>query len=465
MEKAIIVESLYYPLSKKKMIRGEGIHLYYEEGKAYIDCASSSFNLSLGYSHPEVLEAIRDQLDSLEHLATSSFGCDPDPVSTLAQRLLAAAPGNMRSVHPKVCGGSLANEGAIKLAQLATGRSEIITLFPSHLGQSMMMSSMSGNAFRKAPFQSMFPCSLQVPDPYCHRCFYAKKPESCGQLCVDRIEDFIDYASNGRVAAIIVEPISGNGGNIVPPAGYFEKLRAFCNKHDIVLIFDEVQTGIGRTGHMFAAQHFGVEPDIITTAKGLGGSGAQVAAIITSERFAGLPSHHHSFTYASLNLLAAAAANATLGIVSQPAFLTNVRATGDYIMARLRDMQKRYSAITDVRGVGLMIGFEISRTDGEPDVAQANALANAAMRYGLILPASRSGFGNVLKIRPPLILTMAEAELICDRIESLFEGERMAKKGSTGACPRAFVRVSDAGRGRVVVQNPHAWQTRGELDS
>ncbi|WP_219909867.1 aminotransferase class III-fold pyridoxal phosphate-dependent enzyme [Trinickia symbiotica] len=163
---------------------------------------------------------------------------------------------------------------------------------------------------------------------------------------------------------------------------------------------------------------------MITTAKGLGGSGAQVAAIITNERLAGLPSHHHSFTYGA-NLLAAAAANATLDIVREPAFLANVRATGDHIMARLRDAQKRYGAIGDVRGVGLMIGFEIVDSDGAPDTALTNRLAEAAMHYGLILRTSRYGLGNVLKVRPPLILTMAEADLICDRLEALFIGENL----------------------------------------
>ncbi len=422
MESALAVEELYYPVSKTKMVRGEGIYLYDSEGQRYIDCASATFNLSLGYSHPAVIAAMKEQADTLIHI-TSSF--QSDPVNQLARNLLAVSPPNMTRVHPKVCSGSAANEGAIKMAQRATGKSEVITLFRSHVGQTMMMASMSGNAFRKAPFPIQFPGSLQVPDPYCHRCFYGKKPGDCGEggmLCVDRIEDFMEYASSGQVAAILVEPISGNGGNIVPPDGYFQRLRALCDQHDIALIFDEIQTGIGRTGHMFAAQHFGVEPDAITTAKGLGGSGAQVAAIITNKRLEGLPSHHHSFTYGS-NLLAAAAANATLDIIRQPDFLANVRLTGAYILDRLLDMQKRYRFIGDVRGVGLMIGFEIENADGSPAVKLTNELAEKAMKYGLIMRTSRYGFGNVLKIRPPLTLTLVEAEDICDRLETLFREE------------------------------------------
>ena len=410
---------LYYPTSDNRMVRGEGIHLYDSDGKRYIDCASATFNLSLGYSHPAVIEAMKAQADQLIHI-TSSY--QSDPVNDLARNLVEVSPPNITKVHPKVSGGSSANEGAIKMAQFATGRSEIITLFRSHLGQTMMMASMSGNSFRKAPFPLLYPGSIQVPDPYCHRCFYRQQPDSCGMLCVERIDDFMEYASNGQVAAILIEPISGNGGNVVPPDGYLPRLREFCDEHDIVLIFDEIQTGIGRTGQMFAAQHFGVQPDAITTAKGLGGSGAQVAAILTNDRLTGLPAHHHSFTYGS-NLMAAAAANVTLDIVRQPDFLANVRATGNYIMDRLVDMQARYRVIGDVRGVGLMIGFELEERDGTPAVALTNYLAKKAMDHGLIMRTSRYGYGNVLKIRPPLILTLAEADDLCDRLENLFVAE------------------------------------------
>ena len=228
----------------------------------------------------------------------------------------------------------------------------------------------------------------------------------------------MEYASSGSVAAFIVEPISGNGGNIVPPEGYFRALRKFCDDTGVKLILDEIQTGIGRTGRMFAAEHFGVEPDAITIAKGLGGSGAQVAAILASDELAGLPSDQHSFTYGS-NVMAAAAAIATLDVIDDEDFLSNVRSTGAHIMARLNEMQKRHAVMDDVRGVGLMIGIEITDSEGNPDVELTNLLAERAMEFGLILRTSRYGRGNVLKIRPPLILTMAEADLICDRFDQL----------------------------------------------
>lgn len=411
--------AVYYPVSDNRMVRGEGIYLYDEDGREYIDCASATFNLSLGYNHPAVVDAMKKQLDELVHV-TSSF--QTGVINDLSRRLVDLAPGRITRAHLKVSGGSEANEGAVKMAQRATGRRDVITTFRSHVGQTVMMSSLSGNAFRRLPLANVMPGGLQVPDAHCFRCFYAQRRETCGTLCVDRIEQFIEFASSGSVAAVLIEPISGNGGNVVPPPDYFPKLRRLCDEQGIKLIFDEIQTGIGRTGHMFAAEHFGVEPDAITLAKGLGGSGAQVAAILASDELAGMPTSEHSFTYGS-NLLAAAAALVTLDIVDDPVFLANVRLTGDRIMERLRDLQRRYPVIGDVRGVGLMIGFELVDADGREAVALTNHLAERAMDHGLILRTSRYGHGSVLKIRPPLTLTLEEAGLLCDRLEGLLAAE------------------------------------------
>jgi 4-aminobutyrate aminotransferase-like enzyme len=213
-----------------------------------------------------------------------------------------------------------------------------------------------------------------------------------------------------------VEPISGNGGNIMPPPGYFQALKRLCDERGIALIFDEIQTGLGRTGHMFAADYYGVQPHLMTVAKGLGGTGFQVAAILAEEKYGGLEGHHHSFTFGA-NVLAAAAAAKTLEIISRPRFLSNVQVVGEYILGRLRKMQERFSFMGDVRGVGLMIGIEVVDKDGAPDVALTNKIAKSAMQYGLILRTSRYGYGNVFKIRPPLIITPDEAVRLCDQLE------------------------------------------------
>lgn len=408
-------EALYYKVSDKRIVSGHGIYLRDSDGNEYMDCSAGTFNLSLGYHHPDVVRAIQEQAENLIHV-TSSF--QTAPVNELAAKLVALSPDRLTKAHPKVSSGSAANEGAIKMAQMATGKSDVITLFRAHVGQTMAMTSLSGNSFRKDPFPNLPVLGLQVPDPYCYRCFYGQTNDSCGILCVDRIEQFIEFASNGKIAAVLVEPISGNGGNIVPPKDYFPRLRSLCDEMGIKLIFDEIQTGIGRTGHMFAAEYFGVEPDAITVAKGLGGSGAQAAAILASEEMSYLPSDLHSFTYGS-NLLAAAAANVTLDIISQQPFLDNVSETGNYIIERMRDIQVTMPSIGDVRGVGLMIGLEFVDRDGKENAALTNHLAKAATNYGLMMRTSRYGRGNVLKIRPALNLTMDEARVMCNRIEQL----------------------------------------------
>lgn len=406
--------SHHYNLPGRMRIEyGEGIYLFDSEGHDYIDCASGTFNLSLGSGHPEIVKVIQDQSSRLIHV-TSQF--QTRPVNDLVERLAEVAPPNLCRVHLKSASGSSANEGAIKIAMRHTGKDEVISFFRSHLGQTLAMTGLSGNAFRRQSFQQGFIGALHVPDPYCYRCFYRERPDRCGLLCVERINDFIEYASSGRVAAVIIEPISGNGGNIVPPPGYLEALRRLCDERGIVLIFDEIQTGIGRTGQMFAADYFGVQPHIMTLSKGLGGIGMPVAGILTEERFVGMERHEHAFT-SGANVLAAAVAVKTIEIIRQPAFLSNVRETGARILARLGALAAMHRWIGDVRGVGLMIGFEVVNDDGSPKPELANRIAETGLRYGLILRTSRYGRGNVVKIRPPLVISMEEANLLCDRLE------------------------------------------------
>jgi 4-aminobutyrate aminotransferase-like enzyme len=411
-----ILGHYYYPPDRRCMVRGEGIYLYDEDGRRYIDCVSGTFNLSLGYSHPEIIQAVREQAGSLIHV-TSKF--QTRPLNELVRRLAEVSPPNLTRVHLKSASGSDANEGAVKIAQHYTGKPDIVSLFRSHLGQTMAMIGASGNAFRRAPFPFQIPGTVHVPDPYCLRCFYNQKVETCGLLCVERINDFIDYASSGRVACLVIEPIAGNGGNIVPPDGYFPALKALCEERGIVLVFDEIQTGFGRTGHMFAADYFGVAPNMITFGKGLGGSGMPVAGILAEERFIGVEHYHINSTFGG-NVLAAAAAAKTIEIISRPGFLENVRTVGAHIMDRLRDLATKVRFIGDVRGAGLMIGVEVVDEQGGPDSALTHHLAETAMDYGLLLRTSLYGFGNVVKVRPSLILTLEQADEICDLLERLF---------------------------------------------
>ena len=231
------IRGLYlFPIGATKIVDGEGIYARDADGNEYIDCASGTFNLSLGYRHPTTVQAIRDNADRLVHV-TSSF--QTDPVNRLVERLVEVSPANLRKVHVKVSGGSTANEGAIKMAMRQTGGRDVISLFRSHHGQTLATTAISGTAFRREPFPDVPISRLIVPDPYCRRCFYGQKLDSCGTMCVDRIDDFMEFAGSGTTACVMVEPISGNGGNVVPPEGYLPRLQAFCRERSIPLIFDE----------------------------------------------------------------------------------------------------------------------------------------------------------------------------------------------------------------------------------
>lgn len=410
-------EASQFQLGEVTLVAGNGIRAWDSEGREYLDCVSGTFNLLLGHNHPEVMAAVREQTERLV-FASSSF--QTEPTNRLMQELAAISPPNLTRVNLRSSSGSSANEGAIKMAQLHTGRRDVIVPFRAHLGQSIATASLNGTTKMRAPFPYRYPGGLHVPGPYCFRCFYRQTPESCGMLCVERIEDFITYASSGSVACVVIEPISGAGGNIVPPAGYLQELRRFCDEHEIVLVFDEIQTGLGRTGRMFAADHFGVQPHMMTLAKGLTGSGLPMAAILTEERMADWDRSLHSFTYGS-HTLAAAAALATLEIVQRPGFLENVRASGDILLGRLRDLQPDHPVIGDVRGVGLMLGVELVEPDGSAAVGRAVAYQRALQDRGVLTRVSEHGAGSTIELRPPLILTAAEAHLIADRFAEALE--------------------------------------------
>lgn len=397
--------------------RCEGIYLWDTNGRKYIDTAAGTFNLSLGYTNREVINTAKDQCDKMIHLSSSYLN---ENVLSLAKKLVDVSPENLTRVHLKVSGGSTANEGAVKLAQYYTGRREVISYYMSHVGQTIFMQEASGLSFRRSKFDFGIGGIAHIQYPYCYRCPFGHCDNcSCGLECLFELKNYITYGSSGDIACLIIEPILGNGGNQIPPQAYFKELRKICDENDIVLIFDEIQTGVGRTGKMYAAQYFDVNPNIITTAKGLGGTGFQIAGILMEEKFNKMESFLHSFTYGT-NILSVTAALKTLNIIDNEKFLDNVTVCGEYIMNRLRKMQNKYSFIGDVRGVGLMIGFEIvkDRKTKESDRDLTLKIVHRALKdYGLMLRSSLYGFGNVLKIRPALNITIKQCEEMLDVLD------------------------------------------------
>lgn len=409
----MVGEHLYYKVKETLIAEGKGVHVSDNKGKTYIDCVSGTFNLSLGHNHPEVIAAVKAQMDKLT-FATSLL--HSELLDQLADALIEIAPSNLQYAHLRNTGGSTANEGAIRIAQYISGKQDIISMFRGHIGQTIAGVSVGGFAFRRAPFPQTLSGIVHVPAPYCYRCFYDKKPESCHTPCVSKIADFIKYASTGRVACLIIEPIFGVGGNFFPPKKYFHELKTFCEENDILLIFDEVQTGFGRTGQMFAADYFGVSPHLMTLAKGMTGTGFPLGAILTESKLQGMGTEYHSFTNCGC-LASVAAAIKTIEIIKRPGFLEQVREVGQYLITGLTELKKQFDFIGDVRGVGLMIGVEINDKKGKPDNTQSIRLIDAMFEVGLISRLSEYGHGNVIKFRPPLILTKQEAEQILARFE------------------------------------------------
>lgn len=406
-------------LTKDRFRYGKGIRLIDDSGNEYLDGVSGTFNLSLGYNHPHVVEKVQEQVGNLTHM--SSTFTEPYVDEVLAH-LVEYAPNGIDAGWMRDITGSTANECATKIAQKYTGSTDIISLFLSHHGQTQFATGISGNAFRRKKFpNSAVPNSLHVPAPYCYRCPFNSSQPNCGFQCIEAISDQIEYASSGSIACMIIEPILGNGGNIIPPDGYFQRLRKLCDEHNMILIADEVQTGIGRTGYMFASELFDIKPDMITLAKGLGGIGVPVAAVLMQSRLDVLEKHEHSFTSGS-NLISVTAAKSTLEVVSEPGFLDEVKLKGEILGDLLGELTMKYRSIGEARGVGLMWGLEIVDSDGAPDVAKANAIIERAFSdQQLILRGSRYGFGNVVKVRPSLTVTEEEIAQIVDRLDSVLK--------------------------------------------
>ncbi|GIE39696.1 aspartate aminotransferase family protein [Actinoplanes lobatus] len=386
---------------------GEGIYLHIN-GERHIDCASGTFNVSLGYNPPEVLAALHDQLDRVAHLSSEFTRGKSEEIFQLMRPEL---PPHIGAFWFRDVTGSGANEAAVRIAQKATGRSDIFSLFLSHHGQTVATTGISGNAFRQRSFTLPFPNSVKIPAPDCANCFYGQVADRCGMLCARRLEDFVEYASSGQVAAVVVEPVMGNGGNIVPPRDWYRVLRDTCDKLGILIIADEVQTGFGRTGSFFASTGYAqaLRPDIITFAKGAGGVGIPVAGVLMRPDLDVLEPWEHSST-SGANPLALTALEATVRYLGDHRVLENVAAVAGPLHRGLLALAASSASVTGVRGIGLMQAFDLPTS---VDVEQFIAIGR---RHGLILRGSRYGFGRTVKVRPPLIITPEQVDDLLARL-------------------------------------------------
>ena len=305
--------------------------------------------------------------------------------------------------------GAEAVEGALKLARYVTGRQGIIAFGGAFHGRTLgALSLTSSNARYRERYAPLLPSVYHAPYPHCHRCQFGCKESGCSLKCFGYLEEMLRrYVSPREVAAIIIEPVLGEGGYVPAPAEFLSGLRRLCDEHGILLIFDEVQSGMGRCGDWFAAQRYGVTPDILTVAKGIA-SGFPLSAVVSrSELMEQWPTWAHGTTFGG-NPVSCAAAGATIEAIRAEALQPRCRELGAKALARLRDLQEMYSVIVDVRGMGLMIGVELAESDGTPASRTCELLLEECLKRGLII-INCGPERNIVRFIPPL--TMSDAEL------------------------------------------------------
>ena len=384
--------------------RGEGACVIDPDGNRFLDFAAGIAVCSTGHSHPDVVAAITEQASRFLHMSATDFYYEK--AVELAERVARLSPVGSRASDARVLftnSGTEAVEAALKLARHRTGRHLALSFYGSFHGRTMgALSLTASKTIQRKGFGPMLPGSFQVPYADCYRCPFGKQPDACDLECVDFIEEypFKRTVPPEEVAAIVVEPVQGEGGYVVPPARFFKRLRELCDRHGILMIADEVQSGIGRTGRMFAIEHFGVQPDIIAVAKGIA-SGMPLGLCIARADLMSWPPGAHASTFGG-NPVSCAAALATLDLISGR-FMENARLQGGRLIAGLERLASRHKLIGQVRGLGLMIGIELvrDRLTRQRAAEEAGRVVAESFKRGLLILTAGE---NTLRLSPPLVI-------------------------------------------------------------
>lgn len=403
------------------IVRAEGVYFWDSSGKRFLDFTSQFVFANFGHGERRVMTAIREQLETVPVMA-SSFATD---AQTEAATLLAEiAPGDLDRVFFSTSGAE-ANEAAIKMARDITGRPIIVSRYRSYHGSTFGAMTLSRDP-RSWPYEPGIPNVVYAPACYPYRCRHAPLGGShadCGEHSAQEFEELILNVGADRVAAVIVEPIVGSNGVIVPADGYLQRVQDFCRHHGILLIADEVMTGFGRTGRMFACEHWGVAPDLMTVAKGLTGGYVPFAGTLVRGSLAGVWDERpflHGHTYSN-HALGSAAATAAIKVYREDRLPQRAAEIGDYLSERAHELQDRHPSVGDVRGKGLFVGLELvrSRRSKEPiSPAAKERVLSQTMTGGVYQMA---GQGNVLFMAPPLTISRAQIDEGIAVIDSALE--------------------------------------------
>lgn len=399
-----VPKAVYYTLPVV-IERGEGAAVEDADGNIFLDFAGGIGVLNVGYSHPDVIEEVKKQAEKFFHSSINVI--QYENYFRLAEKLCEITPGDYEKAAILVNSGAEAVENAIKVARRFTGRTEVVCFEGAFHGRTQLAMSLTSKVKPyKYGFGPFAPGVHKIPYPYCYRCPYGLSRETCGLHCAKRFDDlFLQEVSPDDIAAVIIEPIQGEGGFIVPPDEFITELRKVCDKHGILLIADEIQTGFYRTGKLFACEHWGVVPDIITTAKSLG-AGLPLSAVVARKEILNSPEFGQLGGTYSGNPVANAAALKVIEIVERDDYAGKAARINSVVMQRLNHLLDKHEIIGNVRGRGAMLAAEFvkSRETKEANKEAVVTLIDKAFNRGLIL-ISAGVRGNVVRFLMPLVVT------------------------------------------------------------
>ncbi len=393
--------------------RGEGAIVEDVDGNRFLDFNAGIAVVATGHCHPKVVRAIQDQAAKLIHMSGTDFYYEN--MVELAETLTRLAPAG--GAHRVSFGnsGTEAVEGALKLARYHTGRNNFIAFLGAFHGRSMgSLSLTASKVVQRKGFGPLVPGVQHVPYPYCYRCPVNQRVESCRVECLQQAERLFETILPAEdVAAIVVEPIQGEGGYVVPPQKFFDELQALAKRHNLLLIADEVQSGMGRTGKMWASRHFGFKPDILTIAKGIA-SGMPLGATMARAGVMRWTPGAHASTFGG-NPVAVAAALATIELL-ETELVENAARIGTHMLGRMASWPSRFANVGDVRGRGLMIGFELvkDRQTRERAPEVRDRIVQLAFERGLLVLGAGK---NSVRLCPPLVITRDQADFAVDTLE------------------------------------------------
>ena len=400
MEKQLLAPAWYYD-APLEVTHGEGIYLYTDDGQRYMDFISGYGVNSTGHCHPKIVKAAQKQAARLIHVSTTVINRQ---ALRLAERLIEVTPPGLDMMYFSNSGSEVI-EGAIKLSRMVTGRSELVAFRGAFHGRTTGATALTtSKAYYRKGNGPFIPGIHFAPYANPYRCPAGGRGDNCAQACLAELDRVFNHqVLPSQVAAIFVEPIQGEGGYVAPPPAFLQGLRQRCDEHGILLVADEIQSGMGRSGKWWAIEHAGVIPDLMTVAKGIA-SGFPLSALVGKPEIMSqwLPGMHGT-TFGG-NPVSSAAALATLDVIEEEKLVENAAARGEQVQAGLRELQADFPMIGDVRGKGLMIGVEFVTEDGSPNPEAVEAIRARCLEAGVLLSPC-GPLSQTIRLAPPLVIT------------------------------------------------------------